>query len=392
MHRKKIVSQEQEIQEQQEKLSQLADDNSKAKANTSRIKGEFKQKVEKDSIKNALLKGNKGQSLGDYSSKAFATPDAGDVIEATISRELSELAIKNQIVLQKVRSGVLPDGSAYTLPKIKNRPNILEALENVNADVINFTDTQSYVETSANFSKSMSFPSFTHEALLDSVRDVEGDCLRLISEERGFHFISQLLFGDGTDNNLRGLLTSRIDSANTYTEALKEDDLRDQEFLKVIKTGVAGELGSDETAILDLLVDVQQDINFEYQQNAVWYVSKKVLKTLRKMKVSTDGTDQRPLITMDFGSFDGSGNTEMMLLGKPVIVVDQLDELVGTGNEVAMFYGDLEKTIEFGLITGSEHLIVDEVTAKGVRGLYADVRFFSMLHENDAVRVVVAAV
>ncbi|NLS13012.1 phage major capsid protein [Vibrio sp. SM6] len=325
--------------------------------------------------------------------KALDTGISGSAtIQEMVSSELNELAILNDIILQQVRRGSLPDGSPYRVPKIGQRPNVVPTTENINGEVFNPTLNQEYIFTSADFSKSASMPAFTHEIIQDSTRDVEADCMRLIADQRAFHFISELLFADGSDDHLRGVLTSRIDSDNSYTEALKEDEDRDQEYLKVIKTETANELPVNDTDLIDFLVDVQSDISFKYQGNSAWYLSKEAFKRLRKVKVNETAGDNRPLLVQDFGELTGEQKqTNWSLLGKPVYVIDQLNATAGTANDIPLFYGDLSACIEFGTISGSEHVVIDEVTIKGQKAIYSDVRFYSVMHNNDAVRVVVAA-
>lgn len=343
-----------------------------------------------------LKSGMHDQSLKNFSeSKAFST-DQDSIIEENISSILNETAISNTVVLREMMQGSLGTGSPFTIPKLATRPTVLNAVENKTNTVFNPTDAQTYTVTTANFSKSASMPIFTHEAISDSIRDIESDVTRLIAEERAIDFIAQTLFGDGTQDattaNLKGLLTHRIDVTNSFAESLKEDDVRDVEFLKILKTGVDGGLPVATSDIVDLLIEIQMDINFEYQAKSKWFMSKEVFKKLRKLKVGTD--DNRPLLAMDFGTFSDTNTAiSWSLLGKPVVIVDALDEFSGTGS-VALFYGDLSTTLEFGLVTGSadQNLIIDNYTFKGSRGIYSDSRFYSVLHNNDAVRVVIQAV
>ncbi|NRF16615.1 phage major capsid protein [Vibrio coralliilyticus] len=342
--------------------------------------------------------GNKESFQAFAERKALDTGVSGeDTIEAEISRELNELAIANQVILSQFRAGSRPNGAPYTIPKIAQRPNVVRTLENRSGTVVNPTDNQTYTHTSADFAKSMSMPAFTHEIIQDAVRDVEADALRLIGEERAFDFIAQALFGDGTqdpDNSmqLRGLLTSRIDSDNNYDEAVKEDAIRDPEFLQVQITGTENALPEGDD-LVNFLIDVQSDLPFKYQGNAAWYVSRATFAILRKLRIdnNANSTDSRSLLVQDYGTLDASQKgTSFSMMGKPVYIVDQLDETAGTTNDIPLFYGDLTETLEFGMISGSEHFLVDEYTVKGQKLLYSDIRFFSVLHNNDALRVVVA--
>ena len=354
---------------------------------------EYKPKVSKSLIKNFIKEGGAGskESLSAFAErKALDTGvSAADTIEAQISAELSELAILNQVVLGQFRQGTLPDGSPFTIPKIAQRPNVVRTTENTTGTPFSATNNQTYTHTTADFAKSASMPAFTHEVIQDSVRDVESDCLRLIEEERGFDFIDQMLFGDKENNpatDLRGVLTNRIDSNNAYTEALLEDAVRDPEYLKAIKTGIAGGLPVADIDLVNFLIDVQTDVPFKFQGSSAWYVSNAVFNRLRKAVVNETTSDARPLLMADFGTLQGSEKkTDFTLMGKPVFVVDQLDDVT------PIMYGDMNE-IEFGMVGGSEHFIVDEVTLKGQKALYADQRFYSVMHNNDSLRIVIAVV
>ena len=218
--------------------------------------------------------------------------------------------------------------------------------------------------------------------------------MRLAAEEFALKYCGDLLHGDGLKvgdvQNLRGILNARIDLANGYTQALLPSDQRSPEFFEVFKTGFDGALGDNNEAVIDCLIDLQTELPFKYDGEAAWYMSRNTFKSLRKIKINETAGDIRPLLTSDFGT--AGVDQGFALFGKPVYLVDQMPSMDGSTASTPIIYGDLGMATEWLSVSDSEHFIIDEITAKGVKKLYQDSRKGEVINENDSIVIALAAV
>lgn len=340
--------------------------------------------------------GIKGQSLTDFietKNLNTGTGSAADTIQEEVAQQLIKQAILNQQLLQDCGIRTVPTGSPLTVPVLLQRPSVAQTTENVTGTEPAETQGALFGSVSADFAKTYSMPIFTNEVIQDSVIDVTAETNSMVSEEYGYHFINQVLFGakNGSSDalQLRGVLSDRVDAHNAYAESLKEDDARGREFFKVIKTGFDGALpDATQEEVIDFLIDVQTDLSHEYQDGAKWYMNKQTFAQLRKLKISENGSDIRGLISMDFGTL----NDTFMLMGKPIVIVDQMATLDGATVDTPIIYGNLMESIEFVSVSGSDITVIDPYTVKGTVGYYNESRFGSVIKNHDAIKIVLAAV
>lgn len=370
---------------------------SKARKFMGENQGSLCSKSQAESIqKEFYTTGIKGETLPDFMERKnlnTGSGSGGSTIQEVVSAELIKQAILNQQLLTDCGLRSVPNGSPLTIPVLLQRPTVEQTTENVSG--VEPTETQGalFGSVSADFAKTFSKPVFTNEIVQDSVIDVVAETNSMVSEEYGYHFINQMLFGakEGSTDplQLRGILTDRVDAHNSYTEALEEDELRDREFFKVIKTGVNGALpNANQEALIDFLIDVQTDLSHEYQDGAKWYMTKKTFGILRKLKRSEDGSDISGLLSMDYGTL----NNTFMLLGKPIVIVDQMPELDGSTVSCPIIYGNLMESIEFVTVSGSDITVIDPYSVKGTVAYYNESRFGSVINNFDALKVVLASV
>lgn len=337
--------------------------------------------------------GTKGQDLESFiyqKSLNTGSASAGDTIQDEVSAQLVKAAINNQVLLSEMGSRSVPNGAQLTVPVLLQRPTVAQTQENVNGDATPETQGALFGALVADYAKVYSQPTFTTEVIQDSVLDVVAETRSMVAEEYGFHFMNQVLFGvkDGSADPLqiRGLLKDRIDAHNSYAEALKGEATRSKEFFKVIKTGFNGTLPvTDTAATVDFLVDIQTDLSHEYQANAKWYMAKETFAQLRKLKVGD--ADNRPLLSADFGGL----NTTFNLFNKEIVIVDQMPIMQGANVVCPIIYGDLAEAIEFVMVAGSNHSVVDPYTIKGQVAYYEESRFGSVMKNNDAIKIVLAS-
>jgi HK97 family phage major capsid protein len=376
-------------------LTELANELADTQASLEKAKGsegerEVALKQRKDAVRKFLNSAPAKSTLSQFS-KQLDLATNGDAIEQQLSREIIELAIANTQFLQEIGNQTVSSTDFRQLV-LNVRPTVGQTGEqDGNTTPVAATGTQTYTEVSALFSKVFAMPVMTHEILRDAHIDVEAELMRLIAEEWAFKLIDMLLFGDGTKangvQNLRGLLGARVDAGNAYAEALKEDGVRNPDFFKVIKTGVAGKLGTDAEAVQDYFIDLQASLPQKYQSNAKWYMNLKTFGAIKKLRT----TEGNPVI--EFGKFSVSGaawGEGYVMLGRPIVIIDQMPD-IADGN-VPVFYGDLKRAFKMVPLAGSDHYIVDEVTTKGAKSVYLDTRFGEIIGNSDAVRFALAAV
>ena len=91
-------------------------------------------------------------------------------------------------------------------------PSIAEGIENVAGTVPAETSTQTYAEVKSKVFKLYAQPRITNEALMGADINVYQDLITSLGEEIGIYLAAQILYGDGTDLNARGILSSsRVD-------------------------------------------------------------------------------------------------------------------------------------------------------------------------------------
>jgi HK97 family phage major capsid protein len=376
-------------------LTELANELADTQAALAKSKGgeadrEVALKERKAAVRNFLNSAPAKSTLAQFS-KQLDLATNGDAIEQQLSREIIELAIANTQFLQEIGNQTVSSTDFRQLV-LDVRPTVGQTGEqDGNTTPVSATGTQTYTEVSALFSKVFAMPVMTHEILRDAHIDVEAELMRLIAEEWAFKLIDMLLFGDGVKTNgvqnLRGLLGARIDAGNAYAEALKDDGVRNPDFFKVIKTGVAGKFGTDAEAVQDYFIDLQAALPQKYQSNAKWYMNLKTFSTIKKLRT----TEGNPVI--EFGKFSVSGaawGEGYVMLGRPIVIIDQMPNVAD--GQVPVFYGDLKRAFKMVPLAGSDHYIVDEVTTKGAKSVYLDTRFGEIIGNSDAVRFALTAV
>ncbi len=346
------------------------------------------KKTEAEEILLSFYKQKSFTNLADFveHNKATSTnpATAGETIEEILSSDVVQFAIDNQTLLTQLTRRGVPQGEQWFKPVLLTRPVVIASQENEAGTVFTETTGATWGRLEADFFKAASMPAFTNEIVNDSTIDVVGMTNAMIGEEYSYYFIDQVLRGRKDQNpetEIRGLLTNRVDIEGGFAEALKPDADRNKEYFQVINTGVADNLPSDPVDLVDFLIDVQTSLNHQYQDSAAWYMTKETFGILRKIKVGA--TDMRPVLSDGFGTL----NQTFMLLGKPVFIIDQLDQ-VGTADALPIIYGDLGQAVDFLNVEGSSQYVLDPYTIKGQQLHYSEVRMGMCMNNYDSIRVV----
>ncbi|CAK1877459.1 putative Phage major capsid protein [Vibrio crassostreae] len=276
---------------------------------------------------------------------------AGVTVPEIISNQIIESAIENQIILNDISFGTA-NSSDFKIPYIETRPEFIQNRgENTDGSLMPLNEGQSYGEYASKQKKFTSSVFFSDEIMQYGIDSVTARFMKLIGEDMSGNLIEQFLNGDGSTLQFRGLLNSRIDKSNVFVEALKDDSTRGREFYMALASGTAGELGADNAAKINNLIDLQTSLPSKYQPNAKFYMDRTVFADIRKMV----GTDGHPV----FGNLiDNGADGEWKLLGKSIVLVDHMAE-IGSSDALVM-YGDLGSASQ--IVKQFEKMINDPYT------------------------------
>lgn len=267
-------------------------------------------------------------------------------------------------------------------------PSVAEGIENVAGTVPAETTTQTYVEVKSKEFKLYAQPRITNEALMGTDIDVYADLRMSLGEEIGIYLAAQLLFGDGTDKNCRGILSSnRVDITNLTGESFKPTltptgaGARDPNYFPVFPTGVSGSLGADDVAIVDYVIDVTNALPTRYLNGAYWVMNRKTKGIFEKVR----DADNRPIFTYDY--IEGLPGRRLMLNGYPVMIDDTMPDVAA--NSLFAIFGRLD--MAFAMSPGDiDQMLLDPYTKKGSLIVYTEKEFFEMVQRSDAILVCAA--
>jgi HK97 family phage major capsid protein len=320
----------------------------------------------------------------------LATPAEGGLAVAEVlsmdvmdyAREFSPIS---QLILMK--AGMTRD---YRQMIKITYPGISEGIEAVAGTVPAETSTQEYAEVKSKEFKLYAQPRITNEALFGTDINVYADLLVCLVEEIGIYLAAQLLFGDGTGKNARGILSSnRINITNVTGESFKPTltsdgvGARSSDFFPVVPTGVAGAIGADSVAIVDYVIDVTNKLPTRYLRNAKWTMNRTTKGVFEKVR----DTQNRPIFVHDY--IEGLVGKQLLLNGYPVVIDDTMPN-IATDSTFAIF-GDLSQA--FAMANGDiDQMLLDPYTKKGSLIVYTEKEFFEMIQRSDAILVAAATV
>ncbi|CAH9014938.1 putative phage major capsid protein [Vibrio phage 142E35-1] len=257
-------------------------------------------------------------------------------------------------------------------------PNVAEGIENVAGVVPAETGTQEYNEVKSKEFKLYAEPRITNEALYGTDIDVYSDLIVSLGEEIGIYLANQVLYGNGTDKNARGILSSlRVDITDGTGESFKPTlgtGARNPDFYPVYPTGVDGAFGATDKATTDFLLTFMRKLPTRYRANARLYMNENTLGLFEKVR----DANERPVFRVTY--MEG----EPRLNGKPVVIDDTLPDV--TSNSTPIIYGDLAAA--FAINDGDiDQMLLDQYTIKGCLLVYTEKEMFEMMQRSDAILI-----
>lgn len=340
------------------------------------------------SQKGDVMSGIKEKIDLEIKSLNLSTPaEGGMAVKEVLSMDVLDYAREFSPISQHV--GLKSDLTRDYRQLIKiTYPSIAEGIENVAGTVPAETSTQKYTEVKAKEFKLYAQPRITNEALYGSDINIYADLIKSLGEEIGIYLAHQLLFGDGTDKNCRGILSSnRVDitdgTGKSWLPTLTPTGAgaRPADYYPVLGTGVSGALGADDVAAMNYVIDVCNFLPTRYLGKAAWYMNRKTKGVFEKLR----DADDKPLLMYDF--IEGLPGRRLILNGYPVIIDDTMPNIAA--NSTFAIFGDLSSA--FAMAPGDiDQMLLDPYTVKGCLLVYTEKEFFEIVQRSDAIVVCAA--
>jgi HK97 family phage major capsid protein len=264
-------------------------------------------------------------------------------------------------------------------------PSVQEGIENVAGVEIAETTTQEYKEVKSKEFKVSAKPRMTDEAMFGADIDLYGDLIRLLGRETSIYTAAQVLYGNGTGKNARGILSSnRVDITNGTGESFKPTlaadpaNARDADFYPVVSTGVSGALGADDEAIVNFFVDLVNTLPTQWLAGAKFHMNRTTKGVIQKVR----DADNRPVY---MNSYAEGG--ELMMMGYPVVIDDTLPNLAADSTPI--IFGNLSAA--FAMNDGDiDKMLIDPYTVDECTVVKYSKEYFEMVQNSDAILIVAA--
>jgi HK97 family phage major capsid protein len=345
----------------------------------------------------SYVKGNKATAgedffkyIADHAAEQVKTlnltnpADGGLAVAEILARDIMEYAREFSPILENIGRKPSITRNYRQLIKI-SYPSVQEGIENVAGTAIPETTTSDFVEIKSRVFKINMKPRITDEAMYGADIDLYNDLITQMGEEAGIYMAAQVLFGNGTGKNCRGILSSnRVNITNTTGESWKPTlgvGRRNSDFYPAMRTGVSGAIGADSNAIVNFVIDTCNRLPTKYLKNAKWYINRNTKGIFEKVK----DTHGRPLFMYDY--VEGLPGKQLVLNGYPVVIDDTMPNVAA--NSTFAIFGDLSKA--FYINNGSiDKLLLDPYTVDGCTVVKMDKEMFEMVGHSDAILVCAA--
>lgn len=381
-----------------ELMDEISDLRSKYRQPNLAITGEQKQAMHEAVIKPVIgqwVKGKNNGSAADFfkfidtqGAEQFKTlnisnPDEGArAVAEILSRDLIEYAREFSPILSQV--GRKPSMTRnFRELVLVSYPGTRKGIENVAGVATVETSTQEYKEVKSKEFKVEAEPRITDEAMYGADMDLYGDLIRLLGTEVGIYLAAQVLYGDGSDKSARGILSSnRIDITDTTGESFKPtlaadpSNARGANFYPVFPTGVSGELGTDDMAIVDMIIDVTNTMPTRWLNGAVWHMNRNTKGVLEKVRT----TDDKPVLIESYMS-----GGQPMLRGYPIVIDDTLPDIAVDSTPIIFGRLDQAYAINDGDI---DKMLINPYKVSGCTLIEYAKEMFEMMQNSDAIVIV----
>lgn len=307
--------------------------------------------------------------------------EGGRAVAEVLSRDVIEYAREYSPILGEV--GRKPSMTRnFRELVLVTYPSVQEGIENVAGVTVAETTTQEYKEVKSKEFKVNAKPRITDEAMYGADIDLYGDLVRLLGREISIYLAAQVLYGDGTGKNARGILSSnRVDITNltgvSFLPTLAADpaNARPADYFPVYSTGVSGALGVDDEAVVNYIIDLVNTLPTQWLSGSKFYMNRKTKALLEKVR----NTDNMPIF---IGSYREGG--ALMLMGYPVVIDDTLPDIAA--NSTPIIFGNLNAA--FAINDGDiDKMLIDPYTVDECTVVKYSKEMFEMIQNSDAILI-----
>ena len=307
--------------------------------------------------------------------------EGGRAVAEVLSRDVIEYAREYSPILGEV--GRKPSMTRnFRELVLVTYPSVQEGIENVAGVTVAETTTQEYKEVKSKEFKVNAKPRITDEAMYGADIDLYGDLVRLLGREVSIYLAAQVLYGDGTGKNARGILSSnRVDITNltgvSFLPTLAADpaDARPADYFPVYATGVSGALGADDEAVVNYIIDLVNTLPTQWLSGSKFYMNRKTKALLEKVR----NTDNMPIF---IGSYREGG--ALMLMGYPVVIDDTLPDIAADSTPI--IFGNLNAA--FAINDGDiDKMLIDPYTVDECTVVKYSKEMFEMIQNSDAILI-----
>lgn len=307
--------------------------------------------------------------------------EGGRAVAEVLSRDVIEYAREYSPILGEV--GRKPSMTRnFRELVLVTYPSVQEGIENVAGVTVAETTTQEYKEVKSKEFKVNAKPRITDEAMYGADIDLYGDLVRLLGREISIYLAAQVLYGDGTGKNARGILSSnRVDITNltgvSFLPTLAADPTkaRPADYFPVYSTGVSSALGVDDEAVVNYIIDLVNTLPTQWLSGSKFYMNRKTKALLEKVR----NTDNMPIF---IGSYREGG--ALMLMGYPVVIDDTLPDIAA--NSTPIIFGKLNAA--FAINDGDiDKMLIDPYTVDECTVVKYSKEMFEMIQNSDAILI-----
>lgn len=306
----------------------------------------------------------------------------GRAVAEVLSRDVIEYAREYSPVLGQV--GRKPSMTRnFRELVLVTYPSVAEGIENVAGTDFAQTTTQEYKEVKSKEFKVSAKPRITDEAMYGTDIDLYGDLVRLLGREISIYLAAQVLYGNGTGKNARGILSSkRVDITDGTgkswlpTLAANPANARPADYYPAVSTGVAGDLGADDVARVNFIIDLVNKLPTQWLPGAKFHMNRKVKGMLEKIR----DENNKPVFMNSYREGDG-----FMLMGFPVVIDDTLPNM--TANSTPIIFGNLGAA--YAINDGDiDKLLIDPYSVDDCTVVKYSKEMFEMVQNSDAILIV----
>lgn len=367
----KATKQEEALDELKNLIGDLKAKNSEAPAPVAVTEVKFDTNLLNSKLREVMINSKTGEKdFGKIDTKALAVGGTGGeslAIDQELGRRVTERARENVAILGLVgRKSV--SSTDYRELVLRGYPATAKGVENVAGFAGNWneTGTQTYEQVVMKVAKQYAKPYISDESMSDPHIDLMAHLETLLAEELSRYWALQVLVGDGSTDNLRGILSSnRLDAV----ESLKSNDTRDFDYYPMMVSGTANNIGADDKTIVDNLIDMTIMLPTAYLAGSSFTMNRRTLGRLRKLR----DTQERPLIQFEASGFN--------ILGFGINIEDYWPDIVADAYPIC--FGQLSKA--YTLIDIDDKYLIDPYSVDGGVQIKATSRKGEMVMHNDAI-------